>query len=232
MQIADTLNTRTFYRRKLPHWQPDGAVVFLTWRLKDSLPQSALTRLEETRKLLAREIVKRGETSAERKVRHFKKLFALADEMLDRANDGPLWLKLPSVASLVEDALLNRYEALYTLWAYVVMANHVHVFVQPKPSSAAPESNTHYVQLSEITKRLKGYTSREANKLIQRTGQAFWQIESFDHWARDEAEFYRIIAYIENNPVKAGLTLKPEEWRWSSAHERMRRGLTDVCPLT
>jgi REP element-mobilizing transposase RayT len=28
---------------------------------------------------------------------------------------------------MVEDALLNRYAQLYTLWAYVVMANHVHI---------------------------------------------------------------------------------------------------------
>ena len=133
---------------------------------------------------------------------------------------------------MVEDALLNRYGQLYTLWAYVVMANHVHIFVQPKPASPTTESDRHYVSLSEITKRLKGYTSREANKLLERTGQAFWQIESFDHWARDEEEFYRIIAYIENNPVKAGLVLKPEDWPWSSAHERARRGLVEICPLT
>ena len=52
---------------------------------------------------------------------------------------------------------------------------------------------------------LKGYTAREANRLLGRTGQPFWQGESYDHWVRDETEFIRIIAYIENNPVKAGL---------------------------
>ena len=137
-----------------------------------------------------------------------------------------------SVASLVEDALLNRYQRLYTLWAYVVMANHVHVFAQPKLVSSEPESDRPYVPLSEITRRLKGYTSREANKILERTGQAFWQIESFDHWARNEAEFYRIISYIEQNPVKAGLASEPEEWLWSSARERVRRGWNEVLALT
>src|SRR5258708_25840578 len=28
----------TFYRRRLPHWCPEGAVVFLTWRLFGTLP--------------------------------------------------------------------------------------------------------------------------------------------------------------------------------------------------
>jgi putative DNA methylase len=131
------------------------------------------------------------------------------------------------VASIVEDALLNRYAKLYVLWAYVVMANHVHVSVQPKKDPSGQ-----YLQLGDITQRLKGYTSREANKIIGQTGKAFWQIESFDHWARDDAEFYRIISYIENNPVKAGLVSKPEDWTWSSARERARRGWTDVRALT
>jgi REP-associated tyrosine transposase len=197
MRTVDTQNARTFYRRKLPHWHPEGATIFVTWRLKDSLPESALERIEETRKLLAREIAKHGETIDDRKVRHFKKLFALADDLLDRATDGPLWLWLKEapVASMVEAALLSRYQNLYTLWSYVVMANHVHVFLQPKPDSSLSKSRS--VPLGEITKPLKGYTSREANKLLERTGQGFRQIESFDHWSRNEDEFYRIISYIE-----------------------------------
>src|SRR5438876_6026019 len=132
MRTADTHNTGTFYRRKLPHWLPEGATIFVTWRLKDSLPQPALARIEATRELLARELTRDGETLEDRKVRHFKKLFALADDLLDRATDGPLWLKQAPVASMIEAALLSRYQGLYDLWACVVMANHVHVFLQPK----------------------------------------------------------------------------------------------------
>src|SRR2546425_1749321 len=217
----------TFYRRKLPHWHPDGATLFVTWRLKDSLPKPALERIQETGKLLEREVASPGETLDDRKVRHFKKLFALADDILDRATDGPLWLKEPAVASMVEEVLLNRYGHFYFLWAYVVMANHVHIFVQPKQDSSGQ-----YFQLGDITQRLKGYTSREGNKIVGQTGKAFWQIESFDHWARDESEFYRIISYIDHNPVKAGLVSTPEEWLWSSARERARRGWTEIRALT
>ena len=41
---------------------------------------------------------------------------------------------------------------------------------------------------------------------------------------RNGQEFDRAVAYIENNPVKAGLISRPEEWEWSSAKERIRRG--------
>ena len=66
---------------------------------------------------------------------------------------------------------------------------------------------------------LKGVTAREANKALQRTGQRFWQEESFDHWVRSEGSFDRIVLYIENNPVRAGLVTKPEDWPWSSAYK-------------
>ena len=66
----------------------------------------------------------------------------------------------------------------------------------------------------------KGSTAREANRVLGRTGERFWQAESYDHWVRDDHELERIVAYIENNPVKAGLVARPEEYRWSSAAER------------
>jgi putative DNA methylase len=66
-------------------------------------------------------------------------------------------------------------------------------------------------------KSLKGFTARQANRMLARTGTPFWQKESYDHWVRDEAEWHRIARYIENNPVKAGLVSTPDAYRWSSA---------------
>jgi putative DNA methylase len=68
---------------------------------------------------------------------------------------------------------------------------------------------------------LKGGTAREANKRLGVAGVPFWQRESYDHWARNEEEFQRIVAYIENNPVKAGLVAKASDYRWSSARRRL-----------
>jgi REP-associated tyrosine transposase len=127
------------------------------------------------------------------------------------------------------DAALNFYR----LWAYVVMVNHLHFLLEAKPTAAKVAGpDVSLVPLSSITKSIKGYTAREANRRLRRTGEQFWQQESFDHWPRDEKEFFRIIAYIENNPIKAGLVMRPEEWRYSSAAERKRRGWTEILPLT
>jgi REP element-mobilizing transposase RayT len=48
-----------------------------------------------------------------------------------------------------------------------------------------------------------------------------WQSESYDHIVRDEDEFYRIINYIINNPVKAGLVENWQDWPHTYINEKM-----------
>jgi putative transposase len=227
---------KLYYHRNLPHWHPPGAAIFLTCRLFGSLPEKVILQLSETKRLFEREI-KQTKISpselAELKLKHHNKLFARIDAVLDRAASGARWLENSDLATLIEDVLLQRYTDLYSLWAYVVMANHIHLLLRPKSIIPSPEPPTDsFVPLSVITKSIKGYTAREANRVLNRTGQQFCQQESFDHWPRDEGEFIRILTYIEDNPVKAGLVRRPEEWRWSSAAERKRRGLSEIRALT
>lgn len=58
----------------------------------------------------------------------------MIDEVLDRAENGPTWLQQPALAEIMQNAMLNLYAHLYKLWAYVIMPNHVHVLLRPKPS--------------------------------------------------------------------------------------------------
>jgi putative transposase len=140
------------------------------------------------------------------------KAFVWMDRYLDTTTTGPMHLKTESIATLVEQSIHHcagplRY---YDLEAYVIMANHVHLLVLP------------HVPPERFLQTIKGYTAREANRLLNRTGHPFWQSEVYDHWVRDDAERERIRAYIENNPVKADLVGRPEDFRWSSAHEKPR----------
>jgi REP element-mobilizing transposase RayT len=179
-----------FYRRHLPHWQRRGSALFITWRLHGSLPRQAL--------------------AAALKQSNLAKRLLILDRELDRAACGPTWLTDVRVSQAVVDALHYGAEKLqlYRLSAYVVMSNHVHVLIWPK------------ALLPEITKAIKGFTAREANRILGRTGEKFWQDESFDHAIRNEESFYRIVRYIERNPVKAGLVQRAEDWPWSSAAKK------------
>jgi type I restriction enzyme R subunit/putative DNA methylase len=95
--------------------------------------------------------------------------------------------------------------AFYDLRAYVVMPNHLHLVLLPK------------VPVPTITRWLKGSTARRANQILKRTGQRFWQDESYDHWIRSDSELQKIVRCVERNPVTAGLVSWESEWPWSSA---------------
>ena len=106
------------------------------------------------------------------------------------------------------------------------MANHVHVVFTPlamQPSDIAQtdslrannsDAEPNYHALSFIMQSLKGYTAWKANRLLGRSGK-FWHHESYDHVVRDPIELQRIVTYVLNNPVKAGLVDKCEKWQWS-----------------
>jgi putative DNA methylase len=116
-------------------------------------------------------------------------------------------LRDPRIARIVSDAIQFGETArrFYTLYAWVIMPNHVHVIVEPT------------VPLQRVMQWLKGRTGRLANRVLGRTGIPFWQDESYDHWIRSSEELKETIAYVESNPVKAGLAESAEEWLWSSA---------------
>jgi REP element-mobilizing transposase RayT len=133
--------------------------------------------------------------------------FVWMDRYLDVTRSGPFYLRQEGIARLMVEAIRRGADELghYELHAFVVMANHVHLLVLPR---VAP---------SRFLQSLKGYTAREADRLLGRTGEPFWEAESYDHWVRNQQEWERIKAYIESNPVKAGLVHKPEDYPWSSA---------------
>jgi putative transposase len=176
------------YRRRLPHWIPDGAVIFVTWRLADSAPPR-------------RPAILTAENTGRTPLGH--------DNVLDYARAGPRWLRQPRVARIVENALrYGETGGFYSLYAWVIMPNHVHAIIEPKAA------------LPAIMRWLKGRTSRVINRVLGRTGIPLWQDESYDHWIRSSEELEETIAYVENNPVSAGLVEAAEQWPWSSARFR------------
>ena len=129
------------------------------------------------------------------------------DRALDRHSSGPTWLRHPPIADLVARAIriADEERQFYELRAWVVMPNHVHLLILPQ------------VPVAVLRRWLKGSTAREANRILGRTGQPFWQDESYDHYLRQRSQIDRTVTYIEQNPVSAGLVDSAERWPWSSA---------------
>ena len=131
--------------------------------------------------------------------------FTAFDRVLDARATGPQWLSRQEVARAVAGVLFEgRNKGLYELGSWVVMPNHVHVLLYP------------LVDLSRVVSGIKVASAKEANRLLERSG-AFWSRDYFDRWIRDSAGEQRVIRYIENNPVKAGLCREACDWPFSSA---------------
>ncbi len=93
----------------------------------------------------------------------------------------------------------------YRLLAWCVMPNHVHTLVEMMVG----------FPLEDVVHSWKSYTAHEINRILGRRGRV-WQPEGFDRYIRDEKHFNRVIGYIEDNPVSAGLVRSAEDWPWSS----------------
>ncbi len=110
-----------------------------------------------------------------------------------------------------------------SIWAWVLMPNHVHLILTPRDSDGIRRA------LSKVHRRYAGYIHAR----MQRTGH-FWQ-GRFGCVAMDEAHLVAALRYIALNPVRARLVKRAVDWRWSSVHEqlsRKRRGiLTDTAPI-
>lgn len=132
--------------------------------------------------------------------------FVTTDRALDHYHSGSRWLEQGAIANLVAETIQagGRERHFYELRAWVVMPNHVHLLMLPK------------VAVPVIMRWLKGSTARRANLMLGRTGQRFWQDESFDHWVRHNRDLDCIVQYIHENPVRAGLVSSAEKWPWSS----------------
>jgi len=165
------------------------------------------------------------------KLRHWKQTFARTDEWLDKEL-AARHLADPLLAQEVTNALYFFTGTRINLLAFVVMPNHFHWVFKPLEEwvMSLGTSIKERSPRERIMQSVLRHAALECNKLLGRRG-TFWQHESYDQWVRDADELERILHYIENNPVKAGLVKSPDEWMFSSAHDRKKYRLEFGQPL-
>lgn len=185
-------------RGYLPHFDSHEVIQHVTFHLADSLPAEALARIVEDLRAVPPE-----RQDAERR----KRIEAWID-----AGHGCCVLQIPAAARCVQDALLFFDGERYRLFAWVIMPNHVHVLFQTMAGWPLPR----------IVASWKSFTGRRLSPLLPQpvgtdTARRVWHREYWDRFIRDERHFCSAKEYIHNNPVKAGLVRRPEDWMWSSA---------------
>ena len=188
-------------RGRLPHWEKEAGVYFVTFRLADSLPQHVLEKIVERQRVLRTAQSSGLKLSAGQEMQIADYSPKKIEEYLD-AGKGACYLRDARIAKLVADTLRCWDGKRYRLIAWCVMPNHVPVVFRIAPGH----------ELASILQRWKTYTAKMANQLLGRTG-VFWQREYYDRLIRDGEELERAGRYVVSNPEKAGLKDWPWVWR-------------------
>lgn len=216
---------KTEYLRNLPHLQYVGASFFVTFRLKGSLPATVVQQLIADRDRAIQILNEQSATNlTDELYREQKRYFARIERTLDACQHGPDWLKRPDISSVVINRIRTADGKAYELLAYCIMPNHVHLVVDTANQLDGIQleevvTPDNYQQLYKTVGLIKGGSAFEVNRLLNRKGP-FWQSESYDHYVRDAAELKRIINYVLQNPVKAGLVVDWQDWPYSYLSER------------
>ena len=184
-------------RRRMPHWTQGGVTYFITFRLGDSVPLALQDQWREEREIWLRWHPAPWTPEVEKEYR--ERFTARQDEWLD-AGMGECQLRRPEIRAEAELCLLHFDDARYDLDAFVVMPNHVHALLAPREGWA----------LFDLLKGIKGVSARNCNRLLHRTGQAFWMEDAYNRIVRDPAELWAFRQYIEANSAKANL--QPDEY--------------------
>jgi primosomal protein N' len=175
----------------LPHWRQSQKMVFVTFRLNDSVAQDQLRAWAAEKEIWTSHHPKPW---SEKNWTEYHERFTKRMEQLLDNGYGSCALRQPEVGTLVEDALRHFDGDRYQLGEYVVMPNHVHVLVRPAENQS----------LESILHSWKSFTAKQAN-LILKTSGVFWREEYFDHLVRSAAQYEKYCEYIRENPLKAGL---------------------------
>jgi len=99
-----------------------------------------------------------------------------------------------TAAGLIEDATFYHRQRRWVLFSFMLMPDHLHMI-----AGFPREEN-----LSEVIRSWKRLTTRRH--------QIIWQRNYFDHRVRPDEGLQLKADYIRQNPVRAGLVPRPEDW--------------------
>ena len=176
---------------RLPHWEQDSVAVFVTWRLEDSLPACLLHRFRFERAHWLEQHAKPWDKTTEEE--YYKRFGQRIDDWLDQGI-GRCVLRDPVDRGILEERLTRFDGFRYSLKAFVIMPNHVHVLFCPH-SRHSPD---------ETVGAWKAHSARLINRRRNCSGP-LWQQKYWDRLIRSPAHGQRVLQYIRRNPVKANL---------------------------
>ncbi len=188
--------TLHFWQGHLPHWQVENGRYFVTIHLYGAVPPIAHQRIHELSEQFRIAEAESDNVQSDLFIKLSRKIFLEMERWLDRS---PVvsHFEHPELCNMLTEAIEHRQRVgVWEMLSFAIMPSHLHMFF---------EFNSDLSLKSEL-EEFKRWTGHQAAKVeTNLSGNRFWQIEWFDHWSRNDEEDEKIISYIQNNPVKAGL---------------------------
>ncbi|MEF3693853.1 MAG: hypothetical protein V3576_00725 [Candidatus Cloacimonadota bacterium] len=193
--------------RSLPHMFNSEKPVFITYRLKFSVPQPVLEELERRKQNFLQQAPQSSITEKQNYLRTKNtRYFAWFDDLIANCQGSPQILARDDVSAILSSAFHYHDGIRYKLICYCIMPSHVHVLISPMK-----QEDGEIFSLQHIIYTWKRFTAIRINQLLQSTG-SLWMKESYDRVVRDDIEMGHVIEYILLNPVKAKLVKDWEDW--------------------
>jgi len=196
------------HRRNLPHFQREGQIISLTWRLAFSLPREMLIMQKGLSDTLMEIRNLKGKDKSELLRSYNIKLHKL-DAALAKCRPQGFSLCDDGIGKMICDTFYFYSGKLYQLHCFCLMPNHVHLLIRP-----LKDTNGIYIRVSNIVRTLKGYTSKQINDRLDRSGK-IWNPDYFDRYIRDPGDYYSVVGYILKNPVAADIVKNQVDWKYS-----------------
>jgi hypothetical protein len=166
---------------KLPHWQQDGVMQFITFRLGDALPQDKLDQWNAGRKVWLTHHPVPWTPEVERE---YHREFTMKLERWLDEGAGSCILRDGDQRKILEDVLMHDHGGKAEHLSWVIMPNHVHLLFIP------------HAPLEKLIQTWKGVAGR-------RFGMgSVWQKNYRDTLIRDADHFANVVRYIRRNPAK------------------------------
>ncbi len=208
-ELFDPTAELLVHDRLRPHWGQAGAIVFVTARLNDSIPQDVIQRWGREKTDWIQRACKRlkitesldqpwhalieqlPEDDQHLFHRHFnRQRETKLDECL-----GSCILRNPEFAEIVSDSLLHFDGVRYRMGDFVIMPNHIHLLAA-------------FQDAVSMETQFDSWLHYTATKINRKTGVRghLWQQEPFDHLVRSVEQYEYLRNYIRDNPSKANLS--------------------------
>ena len=197
------------HRRFLPHYQEQERLFSVSWRREGSLAKPVLQMIEQMRTLSDRLAEAKEDDQRQKLALEYRNKLEDYDHQLGVYHDNGIQLTENQVAEIIGSSFRFYDGKDYILVAYCIMPNHIHLLIKPLLDE---EGEFHH--LSEIVRKLKSFTARQILKLYPGE-KKLWRADYFDRFIRGESDYWHTVEYILNNPVKALLVKRWEDWPWS-----------------